>query len=111
MELIGDRMHYLITAGLRSNLTQFSQEIGLNSPVSISRIVNHKTTSPGVDIFQNIKKAFPSVNIEWLITGEGQMMIDGELEKKSFDASTELLQELKQHNEYMRQLTTQFVKI
>lgn len=41
---------------------------------------------PSAAFFQNIKQAFPWVNIEWLITGEGEMcrpLADGEDEKQT----------------------------
>ena len=38
----------------------------------ISEIEKGKTT-PGAKFFQSLKKAFPSANIEWIITGIGEM--------------------------------------
>jgi len=116
---LSDRLHDLIVRGLRLNITTFSQEIGFNHPATISRIVNGKSLKPGVDIFQNIKRVYPSVNIEWLITGDGRMFVDEE-ENHNREGSSdmteiisinrELLDKIdkhfKVHNEYMRILST-----
>lgn len=43
-------------------------------------------SSPTTDFFQEIKKAFPWANIDWLITGEGEMDTDRST-SRSFIAS------------------------
>ncbi|MDY4042203.1 MAG: helix-turn-helix transcriptional regulator [Marinifilaceae bacterium] len=52
---------------------RFANMIGANAS-TISHILNGRN-KPGFDIIYNIIKAFPDINIGWLITGEGNMYI------------------------------------
>ena len=42
------------------------------TPASISHILDGRNR-PGFDFIQNTMKAFPDLNIEWLINGQGKM--------------------------------------
>ena len=55
------------------NITQaqFASMIHV-APASISHILAGRNR-PGFDFMQNAMKAFPDLNIEWLITGKGKM--------------------------------------
>lgn len=99
------------------NITTFSSAIGFNNSTTISRIINGQTQKPGIDIFQNIKTKFPQTNLEWLITGHGNMFNESHPtqpltnENETSDVMPRILKQLEQHNDYMRQLCNQFVKI
>lgn len=57
------------------NMTQaeLSKRIGLNNTVTINRLAgNH--VKPSFDIIVKILGAFPEINANWLLTGEGEMM-------------------------------------
>jgi len=41
--------------------------------VSITKFLSKQTTNPGVNLFVLTKKHFPELNIEWILTGEGDM--------------------------------------
>jgi transcriptional regulator with XRE-family HTH domain len=40
---------------------------------SITKFISKQTSNPGVNLFVLTKKHFPEVNIEWILTGEGEM--------------------------------------
>lgn len=54
---------------------EFAQKLGL-SPATLSNIFNGKTR-PTNNHVQAIHKAFPNINISWLLFGEGEMYISG----------------------------------
>lgn len=54
--------------------SQFADSIGV-ARASISHIIAGRN-NPGFDFFLNTSRRFPSLNIEWLITGEGKMYKD-----------------------------------
>lgn len=51
--------------------TQFAESIGV-ARAAISHILSGRNL-PSYDFILNTIKAFPSLNIEWLLTGEGKM--------------------------------------
>lgn len=55
------------------NITQAQFAARINvAPASISHIIAGRN-KPGFDFMQNTIKAFPELNIEWLINGQGKM--------------------------------------
>lgn len=54
------------------NKNSFSAAIGLNNNVTITRIINEQRI-PSRATCEKIVAAFPKYNIDWLLTGEGQM--------------------------------------
>ena len=62
--------------------TRFAAMIGVNAS-TISHILAGRN-KPGFDIISNIAKAFPDLNLTWLITGQGNMENIPVQEKKKF---------------------------
>lgn len=54
--------------------SQFADSIGV-ARASISHILNGRN-KPGFDFILNMSRHFPTLNIEWLITGKGRMYKD-----------------------------------
>ena len=55
------------------SISQFSREIGLNSPATIQKIITYKRkASPKTS--GKILNRFPDINYDWLITGRGDML-------------------------------------
>lgn len=54
--------------------SQFADSIGV-ARASISHILNGRN-KPGFDFIANMSRHFPTLNIEWLITGRGRMYKD-----------------------------------
>ena len=57
------------------NKNSFSKAIGISNNVTITRIINEHRT-PSRATCEKIVSAFPIYNLEWLLTGEGDMLTD-----------------------------------
>ena len=57
------------------NKNSFSKAIGISNNVTITRIINEHRT-PSRATCEKIVSAFPAYNLEWLLTGEGNMLTD-----------------------------------
>ncbi|MBO9561675.1 MAG: helix-turn-helix transcriptional regulator [Niastella sp.] len=78
------------------NNSQLAELLGYNSSEKISRLFRVENAKPSFDIVADIANKFADLNIEWLITGKGDML------KSSVPASRALLpgqQETVQHKE------------
>jgi len=64
------RLQQFLTAENISQ-SQFAESISV-APASISHILAGRN-KPGFDFISNMAKRYPSLNIEWLITGKGKM--------------------------------------
>lgn len=54
------------------NQTEFASKAGY-SRAALSNFINDKTKLPKADFFQAVKKAFPTLNLNWLIIGQGEI--------------------------------------
>ena len=57
------------------NKNSFSKEIGMSNNVTIGRIINEKR-KPSEATLKRIVNRFKSVNLEWLKTGTGKMLLE-----------------------------------
>ncbi len=55
------------------NPTIFARELDLN-PETVRKICNGKTKDPQISFIVKIKNKYPDINLDWLITGEGEML-------------------------------------
>lgn len=62
------------------NKNSFSKAIGISNNVTITRIINEKR-SPSKSTCEKIVAAFPKYSINWLLTGEGNMLTDTTFEE------------------------------
>lgn len=60
-------------AGL--NLSQFADALQV-SPALLSSVKSERT-KPTLLLVENIKRIYPEVDVNWLITGEGEMLVGG----------------------------------
>ena len=65
---------YLIIEYYKLNPTSFSKKIGLSNNVTIGNIVGGRYNKPSFDVLEKILLTFESVNSEWLLTGNGEML-------------------------------------
>jgi len=67
-----DRIKHLISFKQLS-ISSFSREIGLINGVTISKIIN-QNRKPSSKTIGRIIQAFPDINYDWLVNGEGEMI-------------------------------------
>lgn len=70
-ETIHQRFKALIDA-LKMNTNQLAKELGYERATKLYNIVN-KSGNPSYDILKDLANRFPSVNVRWLLTGQGDM--------------------------------------
>lgn len=73
MEKIADRIKELID-NLQLTNSEFAKQVNLN-PAIISHILGGRN-KPSLQVIESIKQAFTNVNIDYLITGSGQLFND-----------------------------------
>ena len=56
------------------NISQFSRTAGFVTPQAVREMLNGRTKSISKSAESKILKAFPQLNIDWLKTGEGEML-------------------------------------
>ncbi|MDF2191815.1 S24 family peptidase [Paraflavitalea sp. CAU 1676] len=56
------------------NYSQLAETLGYNSPEKISRLFRIENAKPSFDIVADIANKFADLNIDWLITGRGEMI-------------------------------------
>ena len=66
--------------------SQFADSIGV-ARASISHILSGRN-KPGFDFIESTARHYPSLNIEWLITGNGRMYKDGNA--RLFDSQSDI---------------------
>ncbi len=52
--------------------TDFATAAGYSRD-ALTNFINGRTKQPKLDFFQAVKRAFPTLNLDWLITGQGEM--------------------------------------
>lgn len=73
-------IEYLITNKIVRNQQEFVEKIGSDKS-TVSQIKNRKLPITN-SILDKIKNAFPNISVNWLITGEGEMLLDQDLQNK-----------------------------
>lgn len=69
---ISHRFKQLVEA-LKTNANQLAKELDVTRP-TITRIING-TNEPSAKILAPLLRKYPTVNIKWLLIGEGEMFI------------------------------------
>lgn len=52
--------------------------LGYNSPQKLYRLFNTEGASPSVQIIEDISNKFEELNLNWLFTGRGNMILSGD---------------------------------
>jgi hypothetical protein len=76
LKTIDRLMQFIKYAGLSAR--QFDLSIGASNGYTLRMKKNN--ASIGSDVIENILKAYPQLNVVWLITGEGEMLKENEEE-------------------------------
>lgn len=62
------------------NKSSFAAKIGVSQPI-ITHITNGRN-NPGLEVIQKILLNCPEINPEWLILGNGEMILDNKIQKQ-----------------------------
>lgn len=65
---------WLIENGLVNSRSDFEVQCGLGKSYIKNSILPSSKGSIGADIIANVKRAFPMLNLDWLILGDGSMV-------------------------------------
>lgn len=64
---------------LSFNTQKLAEELGYNSQEKISRLLrNPESAKPSFDLISDMAEKFKWLNVSWLITGNGKMLLDGD---------------------------------
>lgn len=84
--MINKRIQELIAAVTKGNKRAFSAMVGV-SPTVIENIVGSRQGKPGFDLLEKIAYSIENINLDWLITGRGEMLKE-EQKKEEVSIST-----------------------
>lgn len=73
--MVNDRIKQIITHFCNGKKSNFAQMIGV-TPSVVGNITGERNGNPSFEVLQKILNAFAYINPEWLILGNGEMMID-----------------------------------
>jgi len=59
----------------RLGVTELADMLGYNSPQKLYRLFNTENAWPSCQIIQDINRVFPQLNINWLFSGLGPMIL------------------------------------
>lgn len=75
--MINERMQQLINVLSNGNIRAFSQLVGVK-PTVIENIVGVGKGKPGYELLEKIAFVIENINMDWLSTGRGFMLLTGE---------------------------------
>lgn len=67
-------VQYIVSKGFASSQKELGQLLGYSNESSFSQIINEKVTYPK-DFIERLKGVIPDLNEDWLLTGEGEMLV------------------------------------
>ncbi len=74
---VSDRLkiaiRYMTSAGVIAGQRDFGEKMGYKNESHISQLVNMRVPIPK-EFWQNFAKVLPGINVEWVKTGEGEML-------------------------------------
>jgi len=83
MEETNERIRLLIKKLGLPTTAKFCRDVGLSRPL-VDKLMSSGGNQPRFDTLQKIKNAFPKTNLNWLVSGKGEILED-EKDKKDFD--------------------------
>jgi phage repressor protein C with HTH and peptisase S24 domain len=72
--LVSQRLSDIIEQFAEGNEKRFAESIGVKPAVINNYTKGKQQSKPGFEVLQKICDAYPSINIEWLINGRGQLL-------------------------------------
>ena len=73
MEEIGEKMKLLIKKLGLPTTAKFCRDTGLSRPL-VDKLTSLGGNQPRFDTLQKIKSAFPETNLNWLVSGQGEIL-------------------------------------
>ena len=73
--MINERMMELINEVSKGNKRAFSKLVGV-TPTVIENIVGTRKGKPGYELLEKIAFAIENINLDWLLTGRGTMLLN-----------------------------------
>ena len=79
---VSQRIKLLIDTYADGSVRKFSNLINLASSQKLNRLFNldtrnNKYPEPSFDIIASVANKFPTINLNWLMTGDGNMLLEG----------------------------------
>lgn len=68
-------VRYLISIGVAASQQELGTKVGYNNASAFSQVINGKAVEPK-NFMNKLKELSPNLNLEWLETGEGNMLIE-----------------------------------
>lgn len=62
----------------RIGITDLSIVLGYNSPQKLYRLFNTENASPSCQIIEDISNKFHDLNLNWLFSGRGNMLVEAQ---------------------------------
>ena len=66
-------INYLKSLGIIESQQDLGRKMGYNNSSAFSQVINGKTQEPKL-FMQKLEELYPSLNVDWLETGEGSML-------------------------------------
>lgn len=71
--LVARLNEYMKALGI--NTRKLSIDLGYDQPEKLYRLFRDKNAKPSIDIIEDISNKFDDLNLQWLLTGKGEMLI------------------------------------
>ena len=72
-------VRYIVSSGLASSQKDLGLKLGYRSESAFSQVINEKVDYPK-DFIERLQRIIPALNVDWLLTGEGEMLVDDTIE-------------------------------
>ena len=87
MDSLSDRIDKILSYS-RLSIPKLATRIGAKTPQSLREILKGNTKNLSYEMSEKILLAFPELNREWLLTGEGEMLNGGIVQEVQGDGNT-----------------------
>ena len=71
---INERIQQIVDELFNGNKAAFAKAIG-KAPTTVANILGARKTTPSSDFVESIKNSIENINLLWLMTGVGEMLI------------------------------------
>lgn len=72
-------VRHIVSSGLASSQKDLGLKLGYSSESAFSQVINEKVDYPK-DFIERLQRIIPALNVDWLLTGEGEMLVDDTIE-------------------------------